>query len=149
MAMDRAAKRKIETAKAKAVAKAMKQVNKMKKKQTKKMKWQRKLGVAMGIGGTCVVAAAAAVMLFPVVDYVKGRIALMKKDYTEAEHLFNQCGAFLDSAECRQEALYGYGTECYAAKEYQDAYNAFAECGEYRDCVERTEEMIRTGLAEF
>ncbi|MBR1854740.1 MAG: tetratricopeptide repeat protein [Lachnospiraceae bacterium] len=145
--MDRVAKRKLEVAKEKAVAKAMKKVTKLKKKQTKKLRWQRRLGIVMGIGGTCVVAVAAAVMIFPVVDYVKGRIALMKKDYTEAEHLFSQCGKFLDSLSCRQEALYGYGTECYAAKEYQDAYNAFAECGEYKDCVERTEEMRRTGLA--
>ena len=147
MALDRTAKEKIAAAKAKAVKKAFAKMEKMKKKQAKKLKLQRTLGAVMGIAGTIVVACAAAMMIFPVVDYVKGRLALMKKDYTEAEHLFAQCGEFLDSAACRQEALYCYGAECYAAGEYQDAYNAFAECGDYRDCAARTEEMKKAGLA--
>lgn len=147
MAMDHATKIKLEAAKAKAVAKAMKKVAKMKKKQAKKLKLQRRIGVAMGIGGTCVVTAAVAVMLFPVADYAKGHIALRKKAYMEAEHLFNRCGNFLNSEVCRKEALYGYGAECYAAKEYQDAYNAFLECGDFKDCPERTEEMKKNGMA--
>ena len=98
MALDRVAKEKILAAKTKANTKAMAKVAKVKKAQAKKLRLQRKLGAAMGVGGTCVVLAAAAVMIFPVVDYVKGRLALMKKDYMQAESLFGQIGR----ASCRE-----------------------------------------------
>lgn len=148
MALDSVAKQKIAAVKVKTQNKAMSKIAKMKRNQAKRLRLQRKMGVILGIGGTLVVAGSAAVMIFPVVDYVKGRLAFMKKDYTEAEHLFAQCGNFLDSEACRREALYWYGTQCYATKEYQDACNAFAECGDYGDCAQRIEEMRKMGLAE-
>ena len=142
--MDGLAREKLAIATERAKAKAGKKVEKLKRNQAKKMKFQRRLGFFMGVGSTCLVIGGVMAAAFPVIDYVRGRLLLRQKSYTQAAEMLEKCGDYLNSKAFKYEALYRLGEECLAEERFQDAYKAFSECGDYKDSAERAAAIMNT-----